>query len=83
MAESRKTQILTLALKTASDELKDALLACISKRAAENVREEIDFMGPVKLTEIEAARARIIETARKLEADGEVDLEYNRQKQKN
>ena len=73
-------QLLTISLKTAGDDLKDALLACISKRAAQNVREEIDFMGPVKLSEIEAARSKIIETARKLEADGEVDLEYARQK---
>lgn len=65
---------LALALKTASDELKGALLGAISKRAAETVREEMSFMGPVKLKEVEAAQLRVIETVRRLESDGEVDL---------
>jgi flagellar motor switch protein FliG len=56
--------LLTLALKTASETLKNTLLSCISKRAAQNVREEIEFLGPVKLSEIDAAQTQIIETAR-------------------
>lgn len=71
---------LAVALKTASERLKNALLACISKRAAENVREEITFMGPLKLKEIEAAQFQIIDVVRRLEAEGEVDLEELRQK---
>lgn len=65
---------LALALKAASEKLKTALLNCISKRAAETVNEEIAFMGPVKLRDIESAQMRIIDSARKLEAEGEIDL---------
>jgi flagellar motor switch protein FliG len=65
---------LAIALKTASDALKTTLLACISRRAAETIDEEISFMGPLKLREIEAAQTRIIDTVRRLEADGEIDL---------
>jgi flagellar motor switch protein FliG len=70
---------LAIALKTASEALKLSLLACISKRAAETVQEEIAFMGPIKLRDIEGAQIKIIEAVRKLETDGEVDLgEVNR-----
>lgn len=65
---------LAVSLKTASDQLKTALLACISKRAAETVAEEMSFMGPLKLRDIEAAQLRIIEVVRKLETEGEIDL---------
>lgn len=65
---------LAVALKTASDRLKNALLGCVSKRAAETVREEISFMGPLKLREIDAAQLRIIEVVRRLESEGEIEL---------
>lgn len=71
---------LAVALKTASEKLKKTLLSCISKRAAESVRDEISFMGPLKLKEIEAAQSEIIEVVRQLEAEGEVDLDEVRQK---
>ena len=62
---------LAVALKTASDTLKTALLGAISKRAAETVQEEMGFMGPLKLRDIEAAQLRIIEIVRKVEAEDE------------
>jgi flagellar motor switch protein FliG len=65
---------LAISLKTASDKLKNKLLSCISKRAAETVNEEISFLGPLKLKEIEAAQTRIIEVVRHLEGEGEIDL---------
>jgi flagellar motor switch protein FliG len=73
-------RLLAVSLKTASEKLKKVLLSCISKRAAENILEEISFMGPLRVTEIEAARAKIIETVRRLEADGEINLDGLRQK---
>jgi flagellar motor switch protein FliG len=65
---------LAVALKTASDELKTLLLSSISKRAAETVNEEISFLGPLRLRDIESAQNRIIEAVRRLEAEGEVEL---------
>ena len=65
---------LAVALKTSSDKLKTALLSCLSKRAAETVNEEIGFLGPLKLRDIEGAQNRIIDVVRRLESDGEIDL---------
>jgi flagellar motor switch protein FliG len=69
---------LTLALKKASEPLKKLLLSNISRRAAETVQEEIAFLGHVKLRDVEAAQFRIIDAVRKLEAEGEVDLDQTR-----
>ena len=66
---------LALSLKKSDDTTKAALLSGISKRAAETVNEEMAFMGAVKLKEIDAAQLRIIEIVRRLENDGEIDLE--------
>jgi flagellar motor switch protein FliG len=66
---------LAISLKSASDKLKTALLSCISKRAAETVNEEMGFMGPLKLKDIEAAQQRIIEVVRRLESEGEIEID--------
>lgn len=66
---------LAVSLKSASEKLKNTLLSCISKRAAETVNEEMSFMGPLKLKDIEAAQQRIIEVVRRLESEGEIELD--------
>lgn len=66
---------LAVSLKSASDKLKNTLLSCISKRAAETVNEEMGFMGPLKLKDIEAAQGRIIEVVRRLESEGEIEID--------
>ena len=65
---------LAIALKSASEELKGALLSAISKRAAETVGEEMGLMGPLKLRDIEAAQNKIIEVVRRLESEGEISI---------
>jgi flagellar motor switch protein FliG len=65
---------LAVSLKSASPALKNMLLGCISKRAAETVNEEIGYLGPLKKKDIEAAQFRIIENVRQLESQGEIDL---------
>jgi flagellar motor switch protein FliG len=69
---------LSLALKKVSEPLKKLLLSNISRRAAESVQEEIAFLGHVKLRDVEAAQFRIIDVVRKLEAEGEIDLDEAR-----
>ena len=69
---------LTLALKKASEQLKRLMLSNISRRAAESVAEELAFLGHVKLRDVEAAQFRIIDAVRKLEAEGEIDLDEAR-----
>jgi flagellar motor switch protein FliG len=66
---------LAVSLKSASEKLKTALLSCISKRAAETVNEEMSFMGQLKLKDIESAQMRIIEVVRRLESEGEIELD--------
>lgn len=68
------TRDLAVTLQKAGESVKGALLSCISKRAAETVREEISFLGAVKLREVEAAQGRIIEVVRRLESEGEIEL---------
>jgi len=70
---------LAIALKSASEQLKSKLLSCISKRAAETVNEEMSFLGPVKIKDVEAAQNRIIEAVRNLESEGEIDLSEARE----
>ena len=68
---------LALALKKASEPLKKLLLTNISRRGAEAVLDEMSMMGHVKLRDVEAAQFRIIDTVRKLEADGEIELDQS------
>ncbi|MFZ5806695.1 MAG: flagellar motor switch protein FliG [Verrucomicrobiota bacterium] len=66
--------ILAVALKTASEKLKGIIFGALTKRAAEAISEEIEFMPPVRLAEVEEAQEQIIEQLRKLEANGEIVL---------
>jgi flagellar motor switch protein FliG len=66
---------LTLALKKSSEALKKLLLGNISRRAAETVQEELQYMQGVKARDVEAAQFRIIDIVRKLEAEGEIELD--------
>jgi len=66
------TRDLALALKAASDELKERIFNNMSKRAADMVKEELDLMGPVRLKTIEEVQRRIVDTIRKLEEEGEL-----------
>jgi len=68
---------LAVSLKTASEQLKTVLLGAISKRAAESVKEEMSYMGPLRMREIEMAQMRIIEVMRRLEAEGEIETGNN------
>jgi flagellar motor switch protein FliG len=63
---------LLLALKTASDGLKDKILSSVSKRAAEILLDDLMAMGPVKLSEVERAQQEIVDTALRLEAEGKI-----------
>lgn len=61
-----------LALKTASDEVKAKIFRNISKRAAETLRENIAYLGPVRLRDVEEAQQRIVAVIRQLEEAGEI-----------
>jgi flagellar motor switch protein FliG len=63
---------LALALKTASDELKNKIFSNMSERAATLIREDMDYMGPVRLKDVEAAQQKIVDVVRRLEDAGEI-----------
>ncbi|ANY69676.1 flagellar motor switch protein FliG [Paenibacillus algorifonticola] len=63
---------LQLALKVASEEVRDAIFQNMSKRMAETFKEEMEFMGPVRLRDVEEAQTRIVATIRRLEESGEI-----------
>lgn len=65
---------LALALKAASVELKGKILGAMSQRAVGALNEEMEFMGPVKMRDVEAAQTAIVTQVRKLEETGEIVL---------
>ncbi|MBS3898525.1 MAG: flagellar motor switch protein FliG [Dethiobacter sp.] len=63
---------LALALKGSSEEVKERIFRNVSKRAAEMLKEDVEFMGPVRLREVEEAQQRIVSVVRKLDETGEI-----------
>lgn len=68
------TQELALALKAASDELKQKFFKNMSTRASEMLREELEVMGPARLRDVETAQQKIIQLAKRLEGEGQLVL---------
>lgn len=63
---------LALALKTASDELKNKIFSNMSERAAQLINEDMEYMGPVRLSDVEGAQQKIVDIVRRLEDAGEL-----------
>jgi flagellar motor switch protein FliG len=63
---------LSLALKTASQELKDKIFKNMSERAAQLIAEDMQYMGPVRVSDVEAAQQKIVDIVRRLEDAGEI-----------
>jgi flagellar motor switch protein FliG len=63
---------LSLALKTASQELKDKIFKNMSERAAQLIAEDMQYMGPVRVSDVESAQQKIVDIVRRLEDAGEI-----------
>ena len=63
---------LAIALKGATDEVKSVIYSNMSKRLAEMIKEDIEFMGPVRLKDVEDSQQKIVNIIRKLEDAGEI-----------
>ncbi|MCT4613043.1 MAG: flagellar motor switch protein FliG [Clostridia bacterium] len=63
---------LAIALKGANDDVKDLLFKNISSRLADMIKEDMEFMGPIRLKEVEDAQQKIVNIIRKLEDSGEI-----------
>lgn len=63
---------LQLALKVANEEVREVVFKNMSQRMAETFRDEMEFMGPVRLRDVEEAQTRIVSVIRRLEEAGEI-----------
>ena len=65
---------LVVAMKAASEELKEKILVNMSDRIRTFMQEEMDFMGPMRLREVEDVQLRIVQKARQLEDQGQLNI---------
>lgn len=65
---------LVLALKTASDDLRDLLFRNISQRAAEMLQDDLETLGPTPLKDVEKAQQSVVDVVRRLEAEGKITV---------
>ena len=65
-------QELVLGLKTASEPVKELIFSSMSQRAAEMLREDLEVLGPVKVSDVEKAQQNMVKIARRLEEEGKV-----------
>jgi flagellar motor switch protein FliG len=63
-----------IALKGASDEIKQKILGNLSQRAAELLKEEMDYLGPVRVSDVEQTQQVIVDAVRRLEDAGEIEV---------
>ncbi len=64
------SQLLLKGLKAASEELKEKVFRNLSQRAAEMMREDMEVMGPVRLSEVEGAQLEVLSVAKRMESEG-------------
>ncbi len=69
-----RTEDLSLALKTATNSLKEKIFKNMSQRAAQILKEEMELKGPAKVSEVEKAQQTIVKIARKLETEGKIAI---------
>ncbi len=67
-----ETKDLSIALKAVGDEVKGKIFSNVSERVSKMIAEEMEFMGPTRLSDIEAAQSRIVEVIRRLEEEGQI-----------
>jgi flagellar motor switch protein FliG len=75
LLEAVPVEKLTMAMKTASESLRNHIFTSMSKRAAERIKEDMEVMGGIRLADVEAAQREIVEVALRLDAEGTISLE--------
>ena len=69
-----ENDVLVISLKTANETIRDKIFRNISSRAAERIREDLDNMGPVRLSDVEKGQGEIVRVALKLEEEGKIQI---------
>ncbi len=67
-----ETKDVAISLKATTEEVKNKVFANVSERVAVMIKEEMEFMGPTRLSDVEAAQSRIVESIRRLEEEGQI-----------
>jgi len=67
-------KVLTIALKGTSEELRNQFFRNMSTRAVEMMKEEMEFMGPIKLKDVEKSQHEVVEIVRQLEEEGLISV---------
>ena len=65
---------ITIALKSASEDLKEQMLQNVSERVRQTITEEMEFLGPMRLSEVEEVQLRIVQQVRQLEEQGQITI---------
>ena len=68
------SDVMPLALKGASDKIRDLFMSNMTERATKMLREDIEALGPVRLRDVDAAQLAIVTTAKELAAQGEIEI---------
>ena len=68
------TKTLALAMKTANDELQAKIYSNMSERAGGMLKDEIEFLGPVRVTEVDEAQTQVLDVIRRLDETGEITI---------
>lgn len=68
------TEDLVVALKTSSEEMREKVFANVSSRAAKQLREDGEMVGPMRVSEVEAVQEKVVDLARNLAEEGKIDL---------
>ncbi len=69
------TEDLVVALKTATEEMRDKIFSNVSSRAAAQIKEDLELLPPMKLSEVESVQQQIVDVARRLQEDGVLTLD--------
>jgi flagellar motor switch protein FliG len=66
--------VLATALKGASEDLRNHFFKCMSSRAVEMMKEDMEALGPLRSRDVNAAQQEVVTTARRLEGEGKMVL---------
>jgi len=65
---------MALAMKATSEDLKEKIFRNMSERAADMLKDELQYLGPVRVRDVENSQKEILDVVRQLEADGEIQI---------
>jgi flagellar motor switch protein FliG len=68
------SQEIAVALKRAADELRELVFENVSENSAKTIREELELLGPVRVSQVEEAQQKVVSTVRRLAEEGTINM---------